>query len=144
MKTAKIVKIGNIKEWSKEWFWTTFYISLELDNNETITLWKKKQDAFKVWDTVSYEVVEEWKRWREVKENNFKPRYNPESNNRWAMVWMAIKLAFDKVYQWEDDFEKASYLSQRVFDLAMSMYNSAEWESKKEEVKETENDDLPF
>jgi hypothetical protein len=59
------------------------------------------------------------------------------------MIGMAIKQAFDKVYQWEDDFQKASYLAQRIFELAMDMYNGNESDSNK--LNETaENDDLPF
>jgi hypothetical protein len=59
------------------------------------------------------------------------------------MVGMCIKLAFEKLYQWEDDFQKASILSQRLFDLAMDMYT---WQEKSEYKIEdsTDNDDLPF
>lgn len=55
---------------------------MKLDNEDTISLGKKKADAFKVGDTVNYEVVEEGKKWKEVKENPFKPRYNSEANNK--------------------------------------------------------------
>lgn len=143
MKQAKITEITKVNEWK----WPNgiiYYISLKLDNWENISLWKKSKDAFKVGDQISYEVVEEWKKWKEVKPD-FRPRaaYNPEANNRWAMIGMAIKMAFDKVYQWEDDFQKAAYLSQRIFELAMDMYNGNESDSNK--LNETaENDDLPF
>lgn len=139
MKTAKVTEITKVNEWK----WPNgiiYYINMKLDNNEEISLWKKSKEAFKIGDTVNYEMVEEngKTKYKEVKENNYKPRqtYNPEANNRWAMIWMAIKLAFDKVYQWEDDFEKASYLSQRIFDLAMDMYNWPEGEK--------DNPNLPF
>ena len=129
MKTAKVTEITKVNEWK----WpngTIYYINMKLDNNEEISLWKKSKDAFNIWDTVNYELVEEngKTRYKEVKENNFKPRgtYNPEANNRWAMVWMAIKLAFDKAYQWEKDFESAKELSKKIFDLAMSMYEKSE------------------
>lgn len=143
MKTAKITEITGTREWTKWEHWPVFYISMKLDNDETITLGKKKADAFKVWDTVSYEENGE-NRWKEVKENTFKPRtYNTESTNKWAMVGMAIKLAFDKVYEWEEDFQKAAYLSERIFELAMEMYN---WGEKSETKLEenTDNDNLPF
>ena len=143
MKTAKVLKV-TIDSW--DWQYGKMYShKLELDNWETIKLNKKKDNQFKVWDTVSYEENGEWK-WKEVKEeNNYKPKsnYNPEANNRWAMIGMAIKMAFDKVYQWEDDFQNAAYLSQRIFELAMDMYNGNESDSNK--LSETaENDDLPF
>ena len=142
MKTAKVLKV-TIDSW--DWQYGKMYShKLELDNWETIKLNKKKDNQFKVWDTVNYEENGEWK-WKEVKEEKtFQPRaYNPEANNRWAMIGMAIKMAFDKVYQWEDDFQKAAYLSQRIFELAMDMYNGVESDSNK--LNETaENDDLPF
>ena len=143
MKTAKVLKV-TIE--SRDWQYGKMYShKLELDNWETIKLNKKKDNSFKVWDTVNYEENGEWK-WKEVKEEKtFQPRpaYNPEANNRWAMIGMAIKMAFDKVYQWEDDFQKAAYLSQRIFELAMDMYNGNESDSNK--LNETaENDDLPF
>lgn len=143
MKTAKVLKV-TIDSW--DWQYGKMYShKLELDNWETIKLNKKKDNQFKVWDTVNYEENGEWK-WKEVKEEkSFQPRpaYNPEANNRWAMIGMAIKMAFDKVYQWEDDFQKAAYLSQRIFELAMDMYNGNESDSNK--LNETaENDDLPF
>lgn len=143
MKTAKVLKV-TIDSW--DWQYGKMYShKLELDNWETIKLNKKKDNQFKVWDTVNYEENGEWK-WKEVKEEKtFQPRpaYNPEANNRWAMIGMAIKMAFDKVYQWEDDFQKAAYLSQRIFELAMDMYNGNESDSNK--LNETaENDDLPF
>ena len=143
MKTAKVLKV-TIE--SRDWQYGKMYShKLELDNWETIKLNKKKDNSFKVWDTVNYEENGEWK-WKEVKEEkNFQPKstYNPEANNRWAMIGMAIKQAFDKVYQWEDDFQKAAYLAQRIFELAMDMYNGNESDSNK--LNETaENDDLPF
>ena len=81
---------------------------MELDNGENIKLNKKKNNSFKVWDTVNYEENGEWK-WKEVKEDApKKPQWNQESQNRGAMVGMCIKLAFEKLYQWEDDFQKES------------------------------------
>lgn len=143
MKTAKVLKV-TIDSW--DWQYGKMYShKMELDNWETIKLNKKKDNQFKVWDTVNYEENGEWK-WKEVKEEKtFQPRpaYNSEANNRWAMIGMAIKQAFDKVYQWEDDFQKAAYLAQRIFELAMDMYNGNESDSNK--LNETaENDDLPF
>ena len=58
------------------------------------------------------------------------------------MIGMSIKMAFDKLYQTEDDFQKAAVLSQRIFDLAMSMYNENKPEEKIED--NTEEDNLPF
>ena len=58
MKQAKVQEITKVNEW--KWpNWTIFYIWMKLDNWETISLWKKSKDAFKVWDTVNYEMIEE-------------------------------------------------------------------------------------
>lgn len=140
MSKATIKEIWKARKW--EWpHGDVFYIPLTLDNGETITLGKKKEDAFKVWDTISYEVVEEWKKWREIKENPFRPKaVNSEWNNRGAMVWMAYKLAFELVYKKEDDFQTAVGLANRIYEEAMATYNWGE----EEKPESTENDNLPF
>lgn len=144
MKTAKITEITKVNEWK----WpngTIYYINMKLDNNEEISLWKKSKDAFKVWDTVNYEMVEEngKTKYKEVKVNNFQPKsnYNPEVANRWVMVGMSVKLAFDKVYNDEKDLEKAKKLSKEIFNIAMELYN---WNKPEKLEDSTENDDLPF
>lgn len=144
MKTSKIKEIISVNEWTKWEHWPVFYFNMKMENGETIKLWKKKQDAFKVWDTVSYEENGEW-RWKEIKEQPFVKKYNAEANTRWAMIWMAIKLAFDKVYEWPADFDMACVLSKRIFWLAMEMYWPEEKSEEKEQEKESAKDDkLPF
>ena len=140
MKTAKVLEITKVNEWK----WpngTIFYINMKLDNEDNISLGKKKADAFKVWDTVNYEVVEEGKKWKEIKENPFKPKaLNSEWNNRGAMVWMAYKLAFELIYKKDTDFQPAVALANRIYEEAMATYNW--WEEEKPESNE--NDNLPF
>lgn len=141
MKTAKILEIWKARKW--EWpHGDVFYIPLKLDNWENISLWKKSESAFKVWETINYE--ENWEnKWKEVKVNNFQPKsnYNPEVANRWAMVGMSVKLAFDKVYNDEKDLPKAKKLSKEIFEIAMELYN---WNKPEKLEESTENDDLPF
>lgn len=140
MKTAKILEIVGINERNKWEHGPVFYITMKMDNEELITLGKKSKEAFKVWDTISYEVVEEGRRWKEVKENPFRPKaYNPEMNNRWAMIWMAYKLAFELTYKTEDDFQNAVVLANRIFECAMDTFNS-----KNEEKETAKYDKLPF
>ena len=143
MKKAKILEIWTPRKW--EWpHGDVYYIPLKLDNWENITLGKKSESAFKVWDTVCYEVVEEGKKWKEVKENPFKPKaYNSEWNNRGAMVWMAYKLAFELVYKKEDDFQKTVALANRIYEEAMATYNAGEKSDSKLE-ENADNDSLPF
>lgn len=141
MKTAKILKLTID---SRDWQYGKMYShKMELDNWETIKLNKKKDNSFKVWDTVSYE--ENWDgKWKEVKEEKpYQPKqFSQELQNRGAMVWMSVKLAFERVYQTEKDLEKAKKLSKEIFDIAMELYNWGTSESKIEDS--TENDDLPF
>ena len=146
MKTWKITEIWNINEWN--WpHWVTYYISLKLDNWEQISLWKQKKDAFKVWDEVKYEEYtnSKWnKAWKEVRENNgWRKPYG--DNGKGAMVWMALKIAFDKAYNWEDDFQKAAYLAQRIYNLAVEMTNGS-WSENKADADKTANEstDLPI
>ena len=146
MKTAKITEITKVNEWK----WpngTIYYINMKLDNNEEISLWKKSKDAFKVGDTVNYEMVEEngKTKYKEVKENNFRPRqtYNPEATNKGAMVWMAMKLAFEQLYD-KTNYNEVIQLATRIFEDAMSIYENY-WKNKSESIEDsTENDSLPF
>jgi len=145
MKTAKITEITKVNEWK----WpngTIYYINMKLDNGELINLWKKKADAFKVWDTVNYDSFEEngKTKYKEVKENPFKPKaMSSESNNRSATIWMAIKVAFEVLYDpKKENFNECIALAHRIYEEAMAMYSEWESESKLEET--TENDPLPF
>ena len=141
MKTAKITEIIKVNEWK----WpkgTIYYINMKLDNDDTISLGKKKSDAFKVGDTVTYEVVEEWKKWREVKENPFpKKSYNSESNNVWAMIGMAMKLAFEHLYD-KTNYTETYNLGVRIFEDSMALWEKYNKGNKSEETNEDSN--LPF
>lgn len=141
MKTAKIEKIMEVKE--RTWdYWTTYYISLKMDNWDMITLGKKSKDAFKEWDTVSYESYKkDWKiKYKEVKENNFtKKSFNPEATNKSATIWMALKIAFEVLYdKKEQNFNECIALAQRIYEEAMNMYNGTKEEEKSDEAE------LPF
>ena len=129
MKTAKVTEIVKVNEWT----WpngTIYYINMKLDNNETISLGKKKSDAFKVWDTVNYETVEEngKTKYKEVKENPMPRRsFNPEANNKAAMVGMALKIAFSNFYdKKEENFQETVALAQRIVEVAMDMLEDEE------------------
>lgn len=145
MKTWKITEITKVNKWDKWEHWPIYYISMKLDNSEVITLGKKKEDAFKVGDTVNYEVIEEWKKWKEVKENPFRPRVTfNEWQNRGAMIWMSFKLAFEMMYdKTKDNYKDTVALAVRIYEDAMELYNK--WEEKSESKAE-DNDEvsLPF
>lgn len=148
MKTAKITEITKVNEWK----WpngTIYYINMKLDNNEEISLWKKSKDAFKVGDTVNYEMIEEngKTKYKEVKENNFRPRpaYNQAEQNKWAMLWLAIKVAFEHLYD-KTNYNETITLATRIFEDAMEIYENygkkSEWEKKIED--NNDEMDLPF
>ena len=146
MKTAKITEITKVNEWK----WpngTIYYINMKLDNNEEISLWKKSKDAFKVWDIVNYEMIEEngKTKYKEVKENPFRPKstYNQSEQNKWAMLWLAIKVAFEHLYD-KTNYNETITLATRIFEDAMSIYENY-WKNKSESIEDsTENDNLPF
>lgn len=142
MKTAKITEIWKAKKW--EWpHGDVYYIPLTLDNGEKIQLGKKSETAFKVWDTISYEVVEEGKKWKEVKENPFKPRSYNSDNNVGAMIGMAMKIAFEHLYD-KTNYNETFQLATRIFEDSMWLLESygKKPENKLEEDNEDQN--LPF
>ena len=141
MKTAKVLKV-TIDSW--DWQYGKMYShKMELDNWETIKLNKKKDNQFKVWDTVSYEENWDWKRKEVKEEKTFQPKstYNQAEQNKWAMLWLAIKVAFEHLYD-KSNYNETITLATRIFEDAMSIYESY-W---KTENKSDENEDqnLPF
>lgn len=142
MKTAKIVKL-TINEWDWQ-YWKMYSHVMELDNGENIKLNKKKDNSFKVGDTVSYEENGEWK-WKEVKEEkSFKPKASNFDNNIGAMIGMSMKLAFEHLYD-KTNYQETYQLGVRIFEDSMALLESY-WKNKPESKIEdsTDNDDLPF
>lgn len=142
MKTAKVTEITKVNEWS----WpngTIYYINMKLDNNETISLGKKSKDAFKVGDTVNYEMVQEnWKtKFKEVKENPYtRKTVSSENSNKGAVIWMALKIAFEVMYDKKtQNFTETVALAQRIVDVAEDMMKEDTTEEKAED-----NGNLPL
>lgn len=127
MKKSKVLEIIAINEWLKWEHWPVYYIQMKMENWETITLWKKSKDAFKVWDEITYQENWEWKR-KEIKENPFQRRsFNQEKQNLWAMIWMAYKLAFEVFYSKEEkNFADTIKLANAIVDEAMKTYQEHE------------------
>ena len=124
--TSKVKSILNTREraWPNGMI---YYIKMKLDNWEEITLGKKTKDAFKVGDTVNYEVVEPGKKWKEVKENPYGSGSRSmaqcsQYNSKSAQVGMAIKVAFDLVYEkkWLD---AAKSLTKEILLFAQELLN---------------------
>lgn len=119
---AKIKDIVWINERNKGDHGPIYYITMKMDNDELITLWKKNKDSFKVWEEISYEVVEEWRKRKEIKEFQRRP-FNNEATNRGAMIWMAFKLAFEVYYNKEEkNFTDTIKFANDVFKEAMKTY----------------------
>ena len=72
-----------------------------------------------------------------------KEAYNPEANNKSATIWMAMKIAFEVLYD-KTNYQETIQLATRIFEDAMSMYENY-WK-KPESKLEDNNDDteLPF
>lgn len=155
MKTWKITKLVSVNEFNWD-HWTTYYIKMELDNWDTISLWKKNKDAFKVWDEVKYEEYTNSKwylAWKEVKENNFKKEYKQDQKGYFTSI--AFQIWFEKAYKKEDDFKDAVYLSKRIFSEMMDNYNHPDTKEdgntdqntespKQTKTEEKQEDELPF
>ena len=91
MKESKILAITKTKErdWPKG---TVYYITLQLENGEYITLGKTNPDAFKIGDTIKYEKI--W----ENKRKEIKPAFSRNwiSNKQIAAIGAAILTAGEK------------------------------------------------
>lgn len=128
MKTSKVLEIIAINERLKWEHWPVYYIQMKLENWETITLWKKTKESIKVWDQISYEEIEPWKKRKEIKENPFQKRqFNQERQNLWAMIWMSYKLAFEIFYSKEEkNFQDTIKFANAIVEEAMKTYKEHE------------------
>ena len=123
MKTSTVKEITKVNEW--DWpHGKVFYINMKMENWDTISLGKKTEDAFKVGDSISWEDYSDAKwaiKQREVKENPFRPM--AQANNQCsksAQVWMAIKVAFDLVYE-KKGIEEAKKLTKEILLFAQEL-----------------------
>lgn len=130
MKTSKITQITKtkVRDWPNG---RVYYISLKLENGEDITLWKKKEDAFKVGQDIKYEEIEKGKKWKEVKENWFKA-----SNPKKDIVLTAFQVAFS------NERLARSYKDclNLVDKLIPEMEARINWEAPRAEVMEMTSD----
>lgn len=143
MKTSTVKEIISVNERQGE-HWTTFYIKMSLENWETISLWKKTKDAFKVWDTVNYEdyVDAKWyTKQKEVRESFKKPEY--KQDQRWYFTSIAFQIWFAN-YKKEEDYQNCVYLSKRIFADMLDNYENKTDTTESPKQEEKKEDDLPF
>ena len=148
--TSKIKEIISVKEWDGQ-YGKMYSYSLHMENWEYPKINKTKKDAFKVWDELTYEEIEPWKKWKEVKQNAFKPK---ASDQRGYFTSIAFQIAFQS-YSWEGSYKYCSDLARRIFADMMDNYENKQPEEEKvEEAKtpaevlkekaKTDEEDLPF
>lgn len=118
MKQSKIIEILKVTPWESK-YGTMYSYTLKLENNETIVLNKKKENAFKLWDSILYEEIEEGKKRREIKERK---NDNTVQSQRWYFTSIAFQIAFDKAYKWDNDYQNTVYLAKRIFTDMMDNF----------------------
>jgi len=151
-QTAKVQQIEKTTEW--EWkFGKMYSIYLKMDNWESIKLNKKKKDSFKIWDTISYEVVKPWEQWKEIQQD--KPR---KANNWQSQEWYFTSIAFQIWFQGfnplddNENFQARVLASRRIFSEMMDNYSNPDVKENGNTGQNTESpkadkkddDDLPF
>ena len=96
-----------------------YSITLKLENGETIALYKKNPDAFKVGFVVKYEEIEPGKKWKEIKD---KKQENSNFNPRSYFTSIAYQIAFDKMFKGVDDYNISVELAKRIFGDMLDNY----------------------
>ena len=141
-QTSKIKEILKVEERQGK-YWPMFSFNLHMENWEYIKLNKKKNDAFKVWDSVTYNTIEPGKKWEEVKENNYK-KSDSKQNQEWYFTSIAFQIWFQNFNPLDnkEDFKTRVLASRRIFAEMLDNYNNPD---TKADTKELQNpDELPF
>ncbi len=119
MKQSKITQILEALEREGK-YGKMFTIAMTLENWETIQINKKNKDAFKVWDNIKYEVIEEWKKRKEVKEEN-RGVQKQHGDQRGYFTSIAFQIAFNQ-YSWEESYQNCSNLARRIYSDMLDNY----------------------
>lgn len=134
MKESKILEITKTKERENE-HRKLFYITLRLENGEYITLWKKKKDAFKVWQEIKYEEVEKGKKWKEVKENWWNGK-----NQKVDIVTSAFQIAFGATNLANTYSDRLSFADKLISEMESRINGTNTKPQKRKEVEEMTSD----
>jgi hypothetical protein len=142
MITTKILEIVKKSERDSK-YGKMYAITLKCENWEYITLNKKNPESFKVWNTVNYEVLEPWKKWKEIQQD--KPKRNIMQDQRGYFTSIAFQIAFQS-YSWEESYKYCSDLARRIFADMMDNYDNKQPEEQSMESKKDQPypNDLPF
>lgn len=133
MKTSKILEITKTKlrEGANG---NLYYITLRLENGEYITLWKKKENAFKVGQEIKYEEVEKGKKWKEVKEN-----WNGK-NQKVDIVTAAFQIAFGATNLANSYADRLSLVDKLIPEIESRINGTNTKPHKRKEVEEMTSD----
>lgn len=134
MKTSKILEITKTKlrEGANG---KLYYITLRLENGEYITLWKKKENAFKVGQEIKYEEVEKGKKWKEVKENWWNGK-----NQKVDIVTAAFQIAFGATNLANSYADRLSLVDKLIPEIESRINGTNTKPQKRKEVEEMTSD----
>lgn len=98
LKTAKIERVVSVREYEGQ-YGKTFYFNLELDNGDIGSIGKKKQDALKEGDSLTYtlEETEKGNKLKEVQQNGFSGGRNFGGTSRGGNESFALSYAKDTI-----------------------------------------------
>lgn len=98
---AKIVEVKSSTTWNNPQNWQKVYYSeLVLDNKQTISLWKTKENYFKVGDEVAYTSYQDANgktKFKEVNENTPKRTYSAWFSNKQVALLAASHMSAGEV-----------------------------------------------
>lgn len=148
--TAKVKSIAEPKEWN----WPNgivYYLTMDMDNGDTVNIGKKSSTAFSIGDEIKYEVISEErgvKKIKEVKEEYKKNagNYTPK-NPRIEAITMCMSYAKDLVVSGKVEIKSIKDVAQSLLDWAIDNINTIDVPAKVEPVKEEqkkEEPEMPF
>lgn len=144
-KTSKIKAIHKMTDQPNQ-NWIYFY-DLEMENGDRGSIWKKKINAFNIWDSLTYN-LEPWKfEWKfylkEVRQNKRNWSSRPSENPQEKFIWFAMSYAKDIVVaqiQQTDMFSTEAML-KLADELYLWMNNKFIWIQEQKNQSEPKNNE---
>lgn len=113
MTTSKIKTIHGVRPW-KATNGTVYYHDLEMENGDRGSIWKKKENAFTVWQELTYELIDnDWK--KRIKEFKWGYQKNyPAKNYNAELAMVALQCAVK--------YNPNAQYSQKIMTTADEMF----------------------
>jgi len=128
MVVSKVKSITGTNVW-KSTNWDVFYHSMEMENGDKVSIGKKTDNYFKVWDEIKYEVKETdqygVKKIKEIREEFKKGWYTPV-NPRIQAVSMAMAYSKDLVVAGKVDVKDIKSSATSIFNWMLETINALE------------------